>query len=115
VLSAVRSGLNRDPKALPPTDRGIQISSEGQAALELFKVLLKAVSAQHGVAPKLIATSEDLERLASEKEPDVAALKGWRFELFGEQAMALKAGRLALTLKKGGGVQTVSMSEIAVT
>jgi ribonuclease D len=53
------------------------------------------------VAPRLIANSEDLERIASEPEPEVAALKGWRRQLFGDDALKLKRGELALTLSKG--------------
>jgi ribonuclease D len=50
------------------------------------------------VAPKLIASSEDLERIAVEGEPDIPALKGWRRRLFGEDALRLKRGEIALTL-----------------
>jgi ribonuclease D len=67
----------------------------------LLKVLLKAAAARHRVAPRLIANSEDLERIASEAEPGVAAMKGWRRQLFGEDALKLKRGELALTLSKG--------------
>ena len=49
-----------------------------------------------GVAPKLIANVADLERIASDDEPDVAALHGWRHDIFGQYAEALKAGKLAL-------------------
>ena len=71
------------------------------ATLELLKVLLKAAAARNRVAPRLIADSDDLERMATEPEPDVAALRGWRRQLFGEDALRLKRGELALTLKGG--------------
>ena len=58
-------------------------------------------SEQHGVATKVVATVDDLERIASEDEPDIQALRGWRRELFGEHALALKAGRLALAMQRG--------------
>jgi len=64
-------------------------------------VLLKAAAARHRVAPRLIANSDDLERIASEAEPEVAAMKGWRRQLFGDDALKLKRGELALTLAKG--------------
>ena len=48
------------------------------------------------MAPKLIANVADLERIASDAEPDVAALHGWRHEIFGQYALDLKAGKLAL-------------------
>ena len=61
-------------------------------------MLLKASAARNRVAPRLIAEGEDLERIAIEDEPDVPALKGWRGELFGEDALRLKRGEMALTL-----------------
>ena len=69
--------------------------------IDLLRVLLKAAAGRHGVAPRLIADSEDLERIAVEKEPDVGALKGWRRELFGNDAMRLKRGELALGMRRG--------------
>jgi ribonuclease D len=75
--------------------------AEAQAVAELLRVLLKAVAARHHVAPRLIATSEDLDRIAVDSEADVHALHGWRRELFGQQALALKAGRLALGIEDG--------------
>ena len=101
LIAAVRDGLARDPATLPQLERGAATPVEAQAVLELLKVLLKAAAAAHGVAPKMIATSDDLERLAVEREPNILALKGWRRELFGDKAMALKAGKLALKVRAG--------------
>ena len=56
---------------------------------------------RHGVAAKVIATVDDLDRIAADDEADVPALKGWRRELFGEKALALKHGRLALAIESG--------------
>ena len=58
-------------------------------------------SERHGVAAKVIATVDDLDRIAADDEADVPALKGWRRELFGEKALALKHGKLALAIEKG--------------
>ena len=58
-------------------------------------------SERHGVAAKVIATVDDLDRIAADDEADVPALHGWRRELFGEKALALKHGRLALAIEKG--------------
>ena len=69
------------------------------AVVELLKVLLKARAEDAGVASKLIATVGDLEKLAGDDRADVAALKGWRREVFGEDALRLKRGELALVLK----------------
>ena len=101
IVDAVRRGIDRDPKTVPPLPRNQPLSAEATAIIELLKVLLKAAAARHRVAPRLIAGSEDLERIASEAEPDVPALKGWRRQLFGEDALRLKRGELALTLSKG--------------
>jgi ribonuclease D len=56
---------------------------------------------QHGVAAKVIATVDDLDRIAADDDADVPAMKGWRRELFGEKALALKHGRLALAVERG--------------
>ncbi|TCK31640.1 ribonuclease D [Ancylobacter aquaticus] len=101
IVEAVKAGLARDPKTLPRIDRDRPLSNGASATVELLKVLLRMTAEQHGVAAKVIATVDDLERIASEDEPDVGALRGWRGELFGERAMALKSGRLALAMQKG--------------
>ena len=67
--------------------------------VDLLKVLLKQVSEEHGVASKLIATTDDLEYIAMSDKADVPALQGWRRELFGDLALALKCGDLVLGLK----------------
>jgi ribonuclease D len=59
------------------------------------------VSERHHVAAKVIATVDDLERIAADDTADVPALTGWRRELFGEKALALKHGKLALTMENG--------------
>ena len=101
IIDAVKRGLARDIKTLPKIEHGEPLSAEATATLELLKVLLRSAAAQHKVAPRLIADSEDLERLATEDEPGIAALTGWRRKLFGEDALALKRGETALTLQNG--------------
>jgi ribonuclease D len=96
----VGRGLARDPKTLPLQDR-VQPAANGAAVVELLKVLLRMVSEQHHVAAKVIATVDDLERIAASDNADVPALSGWRRELFGERALALKHGKLALAIEKG--------------
>jgi len=106
IVEAVKRGLARDPKTVPRVNHGSQLSAEANATLELLKVLLKAAAARNKVAPRLIADSSELERIAGEAEPDVPALKGWRRKMFGEDALRLKRGELALTLN-GGEVTTI--------
>lgn len=101
ILEAVKSGLARDPKSLPRIERDRPLSNGASATVELLKVLLRMTSEQHGVAAKIIATVDDLEQIASDEEAEVGALRGWRRELFGERALALKAGRLALAMQRG--------------
>ncbi|PPC99437.1 MAG: ribonuclease D [Hyphomicrobium sp.] len=107
IIDVVQAGLERDPKSLPKVERNEALSAEASATLELLKVLLKSAAAEHGVAPRIIADSEDLELLATSHEPDILALQGWRRALFGEAAMKLKRGELALTLV-GGEVRAVA-------
>jgi ribonuclease D len=101
IVEAVKRGLARDLKTLPQFENGIVVPPEKTALVDLLRVLLKAAAARHGVAPRLIADTEDLERIAVEREPDIAALKGWRRELFGADALRLKQGELALTVRNG--------------
>ena len=100
ILQAVERGLARDLKSLPRIERS-RTAVNGAAIVELLKVLLRMTAERHAVAAKVIATVEDLERIAADDEADVAALKGWRRELFGEKALALKHGRLALAIENG--------------
>jgi ribonuclease D len=58
--------------------------------------MLAAKTEQHNVAPRLVANSDDIDRLALEEHPDIPALHGWRREVFGNDALLLKQGRVAL-------------------
>ncbi|MFM9943310.1 MAG: ribonuclease D [Hyphomicrobiaceae bacterium] len=98
IIEAVKRGLARDPKSLPTLKNGSSSPQDTGATVDLLRVLLKAAAARHGVAPRIIADAEDLERIASEIEPDVLALKGWRRDIFGEDALRMKRGELALVL-----------------
>ncbi len=100
IVAAVRRGLARDAKTVPHLERP-RAAINGQATVELLKVLLRMTAERHGVAAKVIATVDGLERIAGEDEPDVPALHGWRRELFGDRALALKQGRLSLSVEDG--------------
>jgi ribonuclease D len=100
IIAAVRHGIARDPKTLPRLERRKPVV-DGQATVELLKVLLRMTAERHGVAAKVIATVGDLESIASDDKADVPALHGWRRDLFGEKALALKHGRLSLAVKHG--------------
>ncbi|MGB8672605.1 MAG: ribonuclease D [Pseudolabrys sp.] len=100
IIEAVKRGLERDSKTLPRLER-FRPAANGAATVELLKVLLRMTAERHGVAAKVIATIDDLDRIAADDEADVPALKGWRRDLFGEKALALKQGRLALAVDNG--------------
>jgi ribonuclease D len=80
---------------MPEVDRGVEGARGLGPLIELLKVVLKAKCEAHDVAQKLVASSADLERIAA-GDPDVPALHGWRRQIFGSDALALKEGRLAL-------------------
>ncbi len=96
LLAAIAEAkaLPEDDLPMPPALRDGPRASP--ALVSLLKVLLAAKCEEHNVAPKLIASSEDIERLATEAAPEIPALHGWRHELFGHDALALKAGEIAL-------------------
>ena len=100
ILSLVEKGLARDPASLPLIVRHERKPSN-PASVELLKVLLRMTCDKEQVAAKLITTVDDLEAIAADDDADVAALKGWRRDLFGQYALELKNGQLALALSKG--------------
>ena len=97
ILEAVNAALELPKADMPKLPRQNQAPEGAQAAGEMLKVLLKLIAEKQGVAAKIIANSEDLERIASEgQNADVGALKGWRRELFGDTALKLINGEVAL-------------------
>ncbi len=97
ILDAIRRGLDSAGAMAPPAARADTPPGLGPL-VELLRVLLKHRCEQHQVAQKLLASSDDLEAIASDDNADVPALSGWRREIFGKDAVALKHGRLALTV-----------------
>jgi ribonuclease D len=95
LLAAIAEAKALPEDALPEAPREPRGPAPSPALVALLKVLLAAKSEEHGVAPKLLATTDELERLAAGEEA-LPALQGWRREVFGEDALALKAGRVAL-------------------
>jgi len=110
LLAAVREAL-QNPEAHAPVIERPKSPPPQQgtgAIVELLKVLLKARAEETGVASKLIATVADLEKIAVDDNADTAALHGWRREAFGEDALKVKRGELALVLD-GGRVRVVEV------
>ena len=104
LIAAVKDALaGPAPEGMsaPERRRGLEPSP---AALDLLKTLLRLRATQYRVAPRLVAGTTDLERLAAGDDEGVAALHGWRAEVFGHDAVALREGRLAIALERGDAV-----------
>jgi ribonuclease D len=109
ILTAVKRGLDLPADRLPPVPPRRDLPAGLGPVIELLRVLLKMRCEDHEVAQKLVASADDLELLAADDEADVPALSGWRREIFGADALALKHGQLALTTV-GRRVKVVSLS-----
>ncbi|MBO89601.1 MAG: ribonuclease D [Rickettsiales bacterium] len=97
LLDAVAAGVATKPEDRPQAPKRDRPPNGIGPLTDLLKTLLKLRCEEEKVAPKLIASADDLERIAASNEADVPALSGWRREVFGEQALALKQGKLGLT------------------
>ncbi len=101
LLAAVNRALAIPREDLPKLPKHAQTAEGTGAAAELLKVLLRMVAEDQGVAPKVLASGDDIERIAAEGESaKVEALMGWRREVFGEKALRLVRGELALKFEK---------------
>lgn len=104
IIAAVKEGLDgKLPERMPPPERS-RMGEPSPPVLDLLKTLLRLKAHQFRVAPRLVADSEDLERLAIGDDDGVAALQGWRAEVFGHDALALREGRLGIALENGEAV-----------
>lgn len=111
ILEAVERGLALPEDEMPKLERREPTPDWVGPAMDLLRVLLKLVAEREGVVPRLIASAEDLERLAFKGEQSgVRALEGWRRELFGEQALRLVRGELGLSFVDG----RIAVGELAV-
>ena len=101
LLGIVNAALDLPKEELPKLPKFVQQPEGTGAAAELLKVLLKLVAEQQGVAPKVLASSDDIEKIAAAgEEADVPAMQGWRREVFGERALSLVRGEIALKFHK---------------
>jgi ribonuclease D len=98
LVACVERALARPREEWPEPERREDPAPGRAAVVELLRVLLKAKCDQHGVAQKLVASAADLDMIAGADDARVPALRGWRREVFGEDALALKKGRLALAI-----------------
>jgi ribonuclease D len=112
LLEAVRRGNALPASEIPVLPPPVDLPPGLGPVVELFKVLLKMKCDEHGVAQKLVASTADLERIAADDDAPVPAMHGWRREVFGEAALALKRGELAFTLR-GRKIQLLNMGDVA--
>lgn len=102
ILSLVEEGLAIPREQMPRIARTKPFPQELHPALEMMKMLLKIQSAQEHVSARLIADSDDLQNLIRlGDKAEVPALEGWRYDIFGQHALALLQGELSLSLKDG--------------
>jgi len=101
LLEVVNKALNTPKDQWPSPKKRVVLSSEAMVIIDILKMLLKVQSAHHEVASKIIASAADIEAIALDDNADVPALKGWRREIFGADAIAVKHGKMAIGLKNG--------------
>lgn len=99
LMEAVQTALAQPKESWPRVERPEPPAPALLPVIELLKVLLKRKCAAHGVAQKLVCPGPDIEKLAADDEADIPALKGWRREVFGNDALRLKAGSLGLAIQ----------------
>jgi len=98
ILAAIERGGACPPENLPKVDKSRDKLQVNPALADLLRVLLKAKTESTGVAPRLIASAADLDAIAA-GERDVPALNGWRLEVFGDEALRLCRGEIALSAR----------------
>ena len=101
ILDIVNAALSTPKSEWPKSVKKEAFPKNALATLEMLKMLLRINAGEADVAAKLIADSDDLELLATHNHPDIPALNGWRFDVFGKDAVDLKAGKIGLSLHNG--------------
>ena len=110
MMEALAEATPLTDAELPPRDdRKPGLGKEGALIADLLKLLLKVRAREADVAPRLIARSDDLEAVAAGVRDGLPLLQGWRYDVFGKDALALVEGRTAFSVRNGRMV----MSEIA--
>jgi ribonuclease D len=105
LMEAIANGAHAEaPEGAVAEHKQRRRREPSPAVVDLLKTLLRLRAEEAGVAPRLIANAEDIERLAANEDDGVAALHGWRGEVFGRDAVAMRMGELAIALEKGEAV-----------
>ncbi len=100
-LGAIERALLSPQETWPKPKKKKPLQPTAIAIVDILKMLLKVISTENEVASKIIASSSDLEEIALDDNADVPALKGWRRDVFGQHALDVKHGKLAIGLKNG--------------
>ncbi|WP_175868265.1 ribonuclease D [Bartonella gabonensis] len=102
LIKAVHEGLEVDLSTLPPLPKHNSLNDTTVAVIDLLKVLLKLVAAENSITPKIIATSNDLEKIANGgAKKNIPAMNGWRYEIFGQKAEKLLKGQIGFYFNDG--------------
>ena len=96
ILKIITDVKSRDPSTYPAVPKPYELPRSARSVSKMLRLLLMIKSAECDVAEKLIASPDELDMLAGEKNPDLDVLKGWRYEVFGKDALKLKAGKIAM-------------------
>ena len=99
LLEIIEETSNADPSTWPKVKKKTGIPPEASAKIDALKMLLKVQSTENEVAAKLVASKDDIQTIVLESDPDVPAMKGWRYEVFGKYAVDLKRGKLAIGVR----------------
>jgi ribonuclease D len=111
AVEAIGAALTQPASELPRVEPLAKLPRGIGPLVDLLRVLLKFKSEEHHVAQRLVATTDDLEQIAAFDAPDVPSLKGWRREVFGDAALALKRGEIGLAVQRGR-VQIVATDKL---
>lgn len=102
LLTSVREGLEVDTSSLPLIHKHTPLNDGTAAAIELLRVLLKLIADEQGIAPRIIAGGDELEKIAKRGNYEcIPAMHGWRYDLFGKKAVDMLEGRLGFYFNNG--------------
>jgi ribonuclease D len=104
VLAAIEKALSAPPSTWPELPLVSRVPEPSDTMIALLQALLRVRAGEHGVAAALVANRRDLELLALNDTADIPALRGWRRKVFGEDALRLKRGEIAITSRNGEAV-----------
>lgn len=99
LIRIIADTIKSDPENWPQPEKRKPLPKNAAGTIDILRMLLKVVCMSEGVATKLVASKDDLETLAMQDKPDIPAMKGWRYDVFGKDALAIKKGDLAIGLK----------------